>query len=173
MLENYISINQNVAWLPNLQRGKRSVNPICSEDYIYFKTPGFLYIPFVPNEINFATLPSNVNFDVLSYNFSGCIMAVCVDKCGILKACHVSTGAGQDCIPLWNQIKSNVYRFMEFKPSDYIKVPIIRPLLGCYGLITGNINAIRCFSITVVRDGRLPRVEWIEEIRNMDWRTNH
>lgn len=172
MLENYMTINQDVLWLPKSQKSKRSVNPTCSEDCIHLNAPEFFYIPFVPNEINFATLPSIGNFDVLSYNFTGCIMAVCVDKRGILKACHVSTGSGQDCLPLWNQIKSNVSKFMEFKPSDYIRITSGRPFIGCYGLITSN-NNIKCFSITIVQDSSLPRVECINEIQNMNWRTNH
>lgn len=66
MLENYMGVNANVDWLPNFQNGRRSVNPTCREDYIKFNANKLFYIPFVPNEINFATLPSNGNFDVLS-----------------------------------------------------------------------------------------------------------
>ncbi len=92
------------------------------------------FLPYVANGINWV---ANNGQDVISANFSGCIMAAYSDH-GTAKVCHVSTGAGYgDCKAAWDALKANYNNVIQFKPSDFIyNTPHIR----CYGLITSNMQ---------------------------------
>lgn len=129
----------------------------------------YFYIPFVPNGINCVDVPNIGPFEVLSSLFSGCIMAIIEDRRGIMKVCHVSTGAGQDCKHDWEILKSNARRFIEFKPSDYV---IAHPegVRYCDGIISSNGNNIECFSLTIVGNGT---VGGIIKVKHPGWRTNN
>ena len=115
----------------------------------------YWHLPFVQNGINYVSTQGR---DVTSYNFSGCIMAIYTDA-GDTRVCHVSTGDGQDCKAAWEVIKSRSKAVFQFKPSDYIETGG-QSLLGCYGLITPNLQTL---SITVVTD-KAGRVNTIANI---------
>ena len=102
----------------------------------------YKYLPFAKNGINCV---ATEGLDVVSYNFTGCIMAVFDDQ-GTRKVCHVSTGEGQDCKEEWQRIKGRSFNVFEFRPSDFIDAKG-RAFAGCYGLITSDLQT---YAITVV-----------------------
>ena len=102
----------------------------------------YKYLPFVPNGIN--TTPMQ-GLDVVSSNFTGCIMAT-YEKDGVRYVCHVSTGDNQDCKAEWTRLKAGYRNVLEFRPSDFIETNG-QPFVACYGLIT---NDLQTLSITIV-----------------------
>ena len=122
---------------------------LCSlgtQDVVLNNIP-YRHLPFVPNGINWVVQGGQ---DVVSYNFSGCIMAVFNDG-GIVKVCHVSTGANQDCKAAWAIVKARSKNVFEFKPSDFIETGG-GAFLGCYGLITAD---FKTYAITVTKNSAL------------------
>lgn len=92
------------------------------------------FLPYVANGINWVTMDGQ---DVISANFSGCIMAAYKEN-GIAKVCHISTGDGYgDCKAAWDALKANYTNVIQFKPSDFI---FNTPHERCYGLITSNMQ---------------------------------
>ena len=120
----------------------------------------YKYLPFVVNGINSVDAGG---LDVVSYNFSGCIMAV-YKSGGAFRVCHVSTGDGQDCKAEWDRIKGASTSVFEFKPSDFVETGGAA-LLGVYGLITSDLQT---YAITVVQNavgGGGPKVAAITKAR--------
>lgn len=107
----------------------------CSQGVIH----GFLkgqhkFLPFVANGINWVASQGQ---DVISANFTGCIMAAYNDG-GVTKVAHISTGADYgDCKPAWDRLKANCKNVFEFRPSDFIGDT---PYTKCYGLITADLQ---------------------------------
>jgi hypothetical protein len=118
---------------------------ICSRGAKKVSTGGinYKYLPFAANAINSV---AQEGMDVISYNFTGCLMAVFKEG-GAFKVCHVSTGSGQDCKAEWENIKKGFTNVFEFRPSDFIETKG-GAFAGCYGLITSD---LRTFAITVVQ----------------------
>jgi len=101
----------------------------------YATTGAYKYLPFVANGINCTTMDG---IDVVSGNFTGCIMAVFTDS-GVRKICHISTGTEfGDCKSVWNAIKVNYSNVLEFRPSDFIHGTAFEL---CYGIITNSVKA--------------------------------
>jgi hypothetical protein len=119
----------------------------------------YWHLPFVKDGINYA---SSQGRDVVSYNFTGCIMAT-FNVGGDRRVCHVSTGDGQDCKAAWDAVKAGATNVFEFKPSDFIETGG-GSFLGCYGLITGDLQTL---SITVTGDkaGGSPKIAAITKGR--------
>ena len=103
----------------------------------------YKYLPFSVNAINSVAMEG---VDVISYNFTGCLMAAFKEG-GTFKVCHVSTGAGQDCKAEWEKLKKGFTNVFEFRPSDFIETKG-GAFAGCYGLITSD---LRTYAITVVQ----------------------
>ena len=119
---------------------------VCTQD-VQVATVGnvtYKHLPFVTNGINSVDAGG---CDVVSYNFSGCIMAV-YKSGGAMRVCHVSTGDGQDCKAEWDRIKAASSSVFEFKPSDFVETGGAA-LLGVYGLITADLQT---YAITVVQN---------------------
>ncbi|MBP5366395.1 MAG: hypothetical protein J6Y82_10845 [Bacteroidales bacterium] len=124
------------SFVPNSQVGTIGNGGFSSTNIVY--DPRFIYIPFQPNAVNRARV--DINCDIISYNFSGCLMTIWREQDGTVYSGHVSTGAGQDCTAFWNAQK-RLYPFVyEFKPSDYLQSwPAGVTYVGCYGMFTfGN-----------------------------------
>ena len=123
-------------------------------------TATYKHLPFVVNGINSVDAGG---LDVISYNFSGCIMAV-YKQGGAFRVCHVSTGDGQDCKDEWNRIKAASSPVFEFRPSDFVETGGAA-LLGVYGLVTADLQT---YAITVVQNavqGGGPKISAITKAR--------
>jgi hypothetical protein len=145
MLEKLLTVGAPSPLLvtPSLIGGAGTV---CTRD-VQTKTLGavtYKHLPFVVNGINSVDAGG---LDVVSYNFSGCIMAV-YKQGGAFRVCHVSTGDGQDCKDEWNRIKAASTSVFEFKPSDFCETGGAA-LLGVYGLVTADLQT---YAITVVQN---------------------
>ena len=134
--------------LPLVEATKRGVGDFDSYDIRQDTNWRVDYIPFMVNGINSCRIQPG--WEVLSYNFSGCLFVVWEDQ-GNFFAGHVSTGDGKDCKPRWLNARNGFTRFAEFRPSDYV-VPrqgvIIRDVYGLVSLRNNNNNI--CFSTIVV-----------------------
>ena len=153
-LEAYRNEEADVSWLPRAEGARTAQNGSCSICSIGIqdmkhefggKEIHYRYLPFVPNQINCCESPG---FDVLSYNFTGCIMAIFTDSKGVRKVCHVSTGSDADCKAQWEDIQKQSTEVRNYRPSDYIRLPDMPgwAFLGCYGLITPD---LKCYAITI------------------------
>jgi len=144
-------VGSDASWLPRNEAPKGK-GGLCSEDLKDFTKDSttYRYLPFVPNGINCCPRDG---LEVISYNFTGCILATFTDKDNIPKVCHVSTStnADCDCKELWVSIQKTMTNVVNFKPSDFIPEPKDlkgASLVGCYGLITLEGD---CYAITVVQ----------------------
>jgi hypothetical protein len=143
MLELYTRKGMHAGWLPTAEGGQGGTGTELSDGILDVKD-GHKYLPFVKNGINYV---ETMGRDVVSYNFTGCIMAMYVTAAGSRRVCHVSTGAGQDCKAAWDRIKASAKKVKEFKPHEHISTQGIA-FKGCYGIITAD---DRCFSVTMVQ----------------------
>jgi hypothetical protein len=143
MLEAQFGVNSDASWLPTAE-AMQGAGGLCSSGIAVGNQGGtpYKYLPFAKNGINYA---SQEGCDVISYNFTGCIMAVFKHKDGTIKVCHVSTGKGQDCKAEWQRIKGESTQVFEFRPSDFVETNG-QALSGCYGLITAD---FKTYAITV------------------------
>jgi hypothetical protein len=150
MLENITRPGMDTSWLPVWEDGSPGTGKECSHGAldVNFKGTKGKYLPFVKNGINYVE--SN-GMDVISFNFTGCIMAV-YTKGGSRRVCHVSTGSQQDCKGEWEKIKAASKDVKEFKPSDAIDSKKLggAALKGCYGIITAE---GKCFAVVVADKG--------------------
>lgn len=146
MLEQIAKPGMDASWLPTAEGGSTGAGKECSQGVVEVK--GGKYLPFVANGINYAESSGK---DVISFNFTGCIMAAYVTKGGSRRVCHVSTGSKQDCKPEWDRIKKDSKNVVEFKPSDAIDPKKLSGLAfkGCYGIITAD---DKCFAVVVAAD---------------------
>ena len=154
MLENFLIVGKSADWLPRTEGGVTAgAGTQCShgiKDAVFghgssMQSAGAresrqsehkgLYLPFVPNGINYV---DSQGLDVISFNFSGCIMAV-YEFNGSRRVCHVSTGVGQDCKLEWDRIKGLSQNARQFLPHEGIE--LVPHYSGCYGLITACGNA--------------------------------
>lgn len=168
MIQN-LHIGTNISnMLPNSQIGIR-----VNEEFVSNKIKKMgqqlsnYYIPFQPNGINTVKVPTKT-FEVFSYNFTGCFMAIWIDRLDQICIAHISTGAGQDCTGLWDRAKVNFKCFAIFKPSDYINVKFQNvdcPFVGCYGAIvcSGKLKYVDFYSITVVDYNRQSLISEIKK----------
>ena len=113
------------------------VNDVTFEDFHFWD------LPFAANGINYT---SSQGRDVLSGNFTGCLMAS-YKVGGEVRVCHVSTGPGQDCLPAWAALKATAANIFEMRPSDQMNCGGAA-LAYCYGLITSKYEF---YAITVVQ----------------------
>lgn len=145
MLENVLVIGSDANWLPTAET-MQGTGGLCSSGDTLGNQGGvaYRYLPFAKNGINCV---SQQGVDVISYNFTGCLMGVFKHNDGVVKVCHVSTGHGQDCKDEWQNVKAVSSNVFEFRPSDFIEANG-QAFDGCYGLIT---NDLRTYSITVAR----------------------
>ncbi|MCK9685022.1 hypothetical protein [Scleromatobacter humisilvae] len=145
MLENLLRVGAPSP-LPVTPDSNGGAGTVCSRG-VQIETLGaatYKHLPFVVNGINSV---DQGGVDVVSYNFSGCIMAV-YKVGGVFRVCHVSTGPGQDCKDEWNRVKAGATSVFEFKPSDFVETGGAA-LLGVYGLITADLQT---YAITVVQN---------------------
>jgi len=146
MLETITKPGKDASWLPTAEGGSAGNGKECSQGVKDVK--GHKYLPFVANGVNYVE--SNGK-DVISFNFTGCIMAAYVTKAGSRRVCHVSTGSKQDCKGEWDRIKGEAKKVKEFKPADSIDPKKLKgqALKGCYGIITSD---DKCFAVVVAAD---------------------
>lgn len=160
MLEKIIKVGDDASWLPTEEGGRRGSGGVI--ELVDTKVVEFAakYLPFIPNAISAV---SSEGMDVISYNFTGCLMAVFNARDGRRMVCHVSTGAGQDCKSAWAEIRRTSTNIFQFRPSDHIE-PMGGSFSGCYGLITNDLQSL---AITVVgsRDGRSRSISAIKKMR--------
>ncbi|MCA1764263.1 MAG: hypothetical protein ABR574_13685 [Cryomorphaceae bacterium] len=143
MIERTLAEGSSPGWLPTREAGQNGSGTLCQLGILPGLRYGAKYLPFAKNGINWV---ESTGVDVISYNFTGCLMASFTYE-GVRRVCHVSTGTGQDCKEEWERIKSLSTNVFEFRPSDFIDTKGAS-LNGCYGLITAD---LRTYSITVVR----------------------
>ncbi|MEA9787119.1 MULTISPECIES: hypothetical protein [Xanthomonas] len=160
MLEKIIKVGDDASWLPREEGGQTG-----SGGLIELTTPREVefaakYLPFIPNAISAV---SSGGLDVISYNFSGCLMAVYNAQDGRRMVCHVSTGDGQDCRNAWSQIRSTSTHVFQFRPSEHIETKG-SALAGCYGLITNDLQSL-AITVVVGRDGRSRSISAIKKMR--------
>lgn len=147
MLEKLLQKGMAANWLPTNEAGARGDGKEMSKGIEELKVQSGkgIYLPFAPNGINFVESQGK---DVISYNFTGCIMAA-YTKGGQRRVAHVSTGAGQDCKSEWNSIAKTASSVLAFKPHEAANIGELQKAgqaFNCYGLITANGD---CFSIVV------------------------
>ncbi|MEM9720178.1 MAG: hypothetical protein AAGA10_13050 [Bacteroidota bacterium] len=143
--------------LPTHEAGGYGDGTLCQIGISQTLYCGAKYVPFAPKGINWI---AQGNSDVISYNFSGCIMAVFTHE-GTRKVCHISTGNNQNCLDEWQKIKKASSQVFEFKPSDFISYKNTQ-FLGCYGLITRD---LRTYAITVGMSGGQRIVAGVKKAR--------
>lgn len=158
MIERILKEGSSPGWLPTFEAGQNGTGTLCQIGLVPRLFYGARYVPFAKNGINWVEQPAGQ--DVISYNFTGCLMAV-FTYMGIRRVCHVSTGAGQDCLAEWARIKRLSTNVFEFRPSDYIETRGAA-LSGCYGVITGD---LRGYSITVVTQNNTLLISSIQQMR--------
>ncbi|MGY4890436.1 UNVERIFIED_CONTAM: hypothetical protein EX528_08640 [Xanthomonas axonopodis] len=156
MLEKKIKVGDDASWLPRKEGELTGSGGLIEVPGTKLEGYATKYLPFIPNAISAV---HSGGLDVISYNFSGCLMAAYTAQDGRRMVCHVSTGEGNDCKSAWDQIRSTSTNVLEFRPSDYIDTKG-RSLAGCYGLIT---NDDRSLAITVV-SGKDPSSRFISAI---------
>lgn len=162
MLTKHVKKGASAAWIPTFEAESWGGKGLCSRGWEIIEKKGGIYLPFVPNGINFTPHAA----DVISGNFTGCIMAAFTDSDNIRKVCHVSTGVKQDCKVEWEKIKSESSNVVEFKPSDAIKVKKGDAFLFCYGIIT---TKLKLYSVTVCMRNRekiVSRVKKCKALKN-------
>lgn len=138
-----LKVGESPGWLPTHEAGQHGSGTLCQIGITNAKYYGAKYVPFVKNGINWI---EQGEYDVISYNFTGCLMAAFTFE-KKKRICHVSTGEGQDCLPEWRKIKAKSVNVFEFRPSDFIDAKG-GAFNGCYGLIT---RSLQVYSITIVR----------------------
>lgn len=143
MLESILAVGQP-AELPTHEAPNKGSGGLCQIGVTPNLHRGAVYLPFAPNGINWVKQETN---DIVSWNFTGCIMAAFTFE-NIKRVAHISTGAGQDCLPQWAKIKEKSTNVFEFKPSDFIETKG-KSFVGCYGLITPHLDV---YSITIITE---------------------
>jgi hypothetical protein len=148
MLETLTEVGSDASWLPVKEGPSGGTGKECNQGTEQLK--GHWYLPFVKNGINYVDAQGK---DVISFNFTGCIMATYTPNGGSRRVCHVSTGSQQDCKAEWDKIKQSSKNVKEFKPSDAIDPKMLagKALKGCYGIITSD---DRCFAVVVGVDNK-------------------
>ena len=150
MLEKKLQKGMTANWLPTNEGSVAGAGKELSTGAI--DVEGGIYLPFVANGINYVESQGK---DVLSYNFTGCIMATYTTAGGSRRVCHVSTGSGQDCLGEWATIKGGARNVLAFKPHLFADIQAMQKTgqaFSCFGLITATGD---CYSIAVggtVRD---------------------
>lgn len=144
MIEETLKEGTSPGFLPTREAGENGTGTLCQLGLLPNLTYGAKYLPFAKNGINWI---EPTGLDVISYNFTGCIMAAFTYQ-GIRRICHVSTGDGQDCMAEWERIKKLSTNVFEFRPSDFIDTKG-GAFVGCYGLITAD---LKTYSITIVSE---------------------
>lgn len=150
MLEKKLQKGMTANWLPTAEAGVAGTGTEMSAGCV--DVDGGIYLPFAANGINYTESQGK---DVISFNFTGCIMATYTTPGGSRRVCHVSTGNGQDCLGEWARIKGASNQVLAFKPHLFADVAAIAQAqqgFYCYGLITATGD---CYSIAVggqVRD---------------------
>ena len=151
MLEKYLAKGMAASWLPTHEGGQNGTGAEISVGTKEVKGGEGIYLPFVPNGINYVETQGK---DVISFNFSGCIMAAYTVN-GSRRVCHVSTGSQQDCKAAWENIKKGAKDVKEFRPHEHIDTDTLQKVgsyKGCYGLITAE---GKCYAITVSGDAKV------------------
>ena len=148
MLEKSLAKGMSASWLPRTEGGQGGTGKELSVGTKSVKDDQGIYLPFVANGINYVE--SNGK-DVISFNFTGCIMAVYTVG-GTRRVCHVSTGDGQDCKVEWASVAAAASDVKSFKPHEHIDLDPGLTFTGCYGLITAD---NKFFSITVTGDDKV------------------
>jgi hypothetical protein len=144
MLEKKLQKGMTANWLPTKEAGAQGTGKEMSVGAI--ELDGGIYLPFAANGINYVESQGK---DVISYNFTGCIMATYTTKGGSRRVCHVSTGNGQDCLAEWASVKAGAGNVIAFKPHLFADVAVMQKTqqaFHCYGLITATGE---CYSIAV------------------------
>jgi len=161
----------DASWLPK-DEAKRGTGILCSVGWKDIDKPThYRYLPFAPNGINYCAA---AGVDVISGNFTGCIMATFTDSEG-RNICHVSTGNSMDCKQEWARIQEK-FKFKgvrNFKPDSGIPADLKGKALDwCYGLITSD---SKCYAITttVEKNGKrvvfaVKRVDPIQVVQGPD-----
>lgn len=145
MLEKHLQTGMAANWLPTSEGGKGGTGKELSDGVIHVRDNTALYLPFVANGINYVDSQGK---DVISYNFTGCIMATYTVG-GARRVCHVSTGGGQDCKAEWDRIKRSATGVIAFRPdlgADIAQLGKLGQAFNCYGLITATGE---CYSVMV------------------------
>jgi len=151
MLEKYLQKGMAAGWLPTHEGGQTGTGGELSVGTKEVKGGEGIYLPFVANGINYVESQGK---DVVSYNFTGCVMAAYTVG-GSRRVCHVSTGDGQNCRPAWEQIQKGAKDVIEFQPHKAMDVKALQQVgakAGCYGLITAE---GKCYAATVAADGKV------------------
>ncbi|BBO71284.1 hypothetical protein DSCA_52140 [Desulfosarcina alkanivorans] len=145
MLEKKLQKGMTANWLPTHEAGTQGTGKEMSRGSVELPGGAGIYLPFAANGINCVASQGK---DVISYNFTGCIMAAYTQN-GSRRVCHVSTGKGQDCKTEWEAIRQASTHVIAFKPHEFANIDAIQQAgqaFNCYGLITA---AGECFSIAV------------------------
>ena len=106
------------AIIPDQEARGDDIEKIESVDIGRSMTYCYTYIPYYPNNINYAVLDARMR-DAISSRFTGCLM-VAWEENGQIKAGHVHKGPAHDCGSLWAGKRDNpsTVRSFSFKPSD-------------------------------------------------------
>lgn len=127
------------AIIPDQEARGDDIEKIESVDIGRSMTYCYTYIPYYPNNINYAVLDGRMR-DAISSRFTGCLM-VAWEENGQIKAGHVHKGPAHDCGSIWAGKRDNpsTVRSFSFKPSD-VHIANSDGLLvpNCYGFITFN-----------------------------------
>ncbi len=178
-LIDYLSKDADVSWLLPLPREApppHNAEVLCSEGFTddRHEPTEYRVLRYVPGRI---TCCAANGLDVISYPFSGCIMASFTEG-RVRKVCHVSTGDGPlNCKRKWFEIQQGLKEVRCYKPSDALECyqrfnqPGYTPPPGldgkCFGLITAGDNPV-CYAVAVGWDGTRGKVAEITPCRRCE-----
>lgn len=142
-LIDFFKVNQAPPdYVPTLQIGNDGHKQFIYDEFIKGHKPDFFYVPFHENAIDCCEIISS-DYDAVSYSFTGCLMVVWQEVSGKVFVGHVATDKNpeKDCKPQWEAMKSDVHRWLQFRPSDAIpQMPEGVTFVGCYGLVSFDKN---------------------------------
>jgi len=130
MLEAKLGKGMAANWLPTKEAGTAGTGKELSQGSEEVLGGSGIYLPFAANGINYVESQGK---DVISYNFTGCIMAA-YTKGGTRRVCHVSTGDGQDCKAEWDSIKGQSSDIVAFKPHLAANIGALAKVGGGEGI---------------------------------------
>lgn len=165
MLEKKLQKGMTANWLPTAEAGVAGTGTEMSAGCV--DVDGGIYLPFAANGINYTESQGK---DVISFNFTGCIMAAYTTPAGSRRVGHVSTGGGQDCLGEWARIKAASSQVLAFKPHLFADVGAIAKAQKL-AVVDLSQDGTRYFDLHHTPDDTLDKIDPAQFAQNVEaWR---